>query len=115
MTDIQIVMFCTTVIAISACVIHHSTKTIAAMLYRRMVTGEIEPSKPRPKSPYGIIHTISSNKKWGYCVTKNGGILRSSTYSSAPVYHTINEAISVINVYEKIEGYEITTIGDQSE
>lgn len=118
MTDIQIVMFCTAVIAISACVMHHSTKTIGAMLYSRMVTGEFEPPKPpkpKPKSPYGVIHTISSKNNWGYCVTKHGEIHRSSKYSSAPVYTNITDAMAVINVYEKLEGYEITTIGAQSE
>jgi hypothetical protein len=118
MTDTQIIMFCTVVLAITACVIHNSTKTIAAMLYRRMVTGEIEPPtppKPKPKSPYGVIHTVSSNKNWGYCVTKNGEIFRSSRSASAPVYTKITDAMAVINTYEKLEGYEVSDIGEQSE
>ena len=118
MTDIQIVMFCTAVIAISACVMHHSTKTISAMLYRRMVTGEIEPAKPpkeKPKSPYGMIHTMSSKNSWGYCITKNGEIYRSSKYASAPVYSCVSDAQKVINVYEELEGYKLTVLGGNRE
>lgn len=108
----QVLMFCTIVLAISACVIHRSTKTIAARLYCRAMGIEYEAPKELPKSPYGIIHTNATDNSWGFCITKDGEIYRSSKYASAPVYHNINGAIQVMNTYEKLEGYKITVLED---
>ena len=111
MTDVQIIMFCTIVLAISACVMHNSTKKIADKLYRQM-TGIPEPedTTPKKKSPYGIIRSRGDNGKWGYCITKNNEIYRSDKYASSPVYPNIEQALNDLNIYEKIEGYELTVL-----
>lgn len=113
MTDIQILIFCTGVVAICACVIHSSTKTIAARLHCRAMGIQYEAPKSLPRSPYGIIHTTANDGSWGFCVTKNGEIYRSSKYASAPVYSNYKGAIAVMNAYEKIEGYKVTVLEDQ--
>lgn len=110
MTDIQIIILCTIIIAICACVIHNSTKTIAARLHCIAFGLEYETPKPLQKSPYGIIHTTADDGSFGYCVTKHGEIYRSSKFSSAPVYKRIKDAILMMNTYEKIEGYKLTVL-----
>ncbi|AFC21917.1 hypothetical protein GAP32_460 [Cronobacter phage vB_CsaM_GAP32] len=115
MTDVQIIIICTAIVAFCAWSIHNSTKTIAARLHCRVMGipyEEPKQSKPLPSSPYSIIHTCSNKGTWGFCVTKHGEIYRSSTYASAPVYPKLEAAIQVMNAYEKIEGYKITTIED---
>lgn len=114
MSNIQIIMFCTVVLAITACVIHNSTKTIAAMLYRRMVTGEVDEPKPKRKSPYGVLRQKGTSG-WGLAITKNGDILRENKYSSYPIYNSIKAAQKDINLYELQEGYELTKYGEDNE
>lgn len=115
MTDIQILMFCTVVIAVCACVIHNSTKTIAARLHCRAMGIEYEAPKSLPRSPYGLIHTTANDGSWGFCITKNGEIYRSNQFASAPVYKKIAGAIAVMNTYEKVEGYKVTVLESNEE
>lgn len=106
----SILIFCTVVIAICTCVMFHSTKTIAARLHCRAIGIEYEAPKPKPKSPYGIVRTYSNEDKVGYSVTKHGEIYRSSKFASAPVFYNIKGAIRDMNIYEQLEGYELTVL-----
>ena len=118
MTDVQIMLICTAIIACLAWAIHCSTKTIAARLHCRSLGipyEEPKPKKPAPSSPYGLIHTNSSKGTWGFCITKNGEIYRSSEFASAPVYPSVESAMKVMNTYEKIDGYKITSIEGNEE
>ncbi|QOI71472.1 hypothetical protein pEaSNUABM50_00495 [Erwinia phage pEa_SNUABM_50] len=89
----------------AACITLIANKMIAATIYNRS-TGNFG-----KKSPYGLSREQGVDKKWGYCITKHGKILRGNDgYGSAPVYLSIAEAVKDMNVMEAIEGYKLTTI-----
>lgn len=60
-----------------------------------------------PKSPYGVSREIL-NKKWGYCITKDGNVVYRDNY--AQFFHTIESAVYAINELERVEGYQLTSV-----
>ena len=109
MSDIQVLLLCATMCFITIGVVIHLNAKTAAKLYQTLVDPE---SVKKPKSPYGIVREIGTNGSWGYCITKDGKIMYSSDGETrtATVFARIEQAISEINIFEKLEGYKVTKL-----
>lgn len=84
-------------------------RMIAANLYHKMIQDH-----EGKKSPYGLVITKNNKNEFGYSITKNGNIIKVPNSSQYPVYRNIPDAISYMNVLEKLEGYALTTLDEES-
>lgn len=109
MTNVQIIILCTVIVAWCVCYINIKTKKLMDKLYRQ-VMGIEERDDTKPKSPYSLIRNQNDSGSWGYCITKNGEIYRLSPNKAAPVYNNAKSALFDMNLYEKAEGYSLTEL-----
>lgn len=66
--------------------------------------------KPAPKkkvSPYGIERTMAKNGQWGYSLTKNGEIIKSSA-GHYEVWFQIHHARNLVHEMERNDGCELS-------
>lgn len=107
-TTLVLMMFCASCITLISC------KLIAANIYNKT----IEKYDPTPtkllKSPYGISREKGSSGNVGYSITKNGNLLRTHG-NSFVVYGNLSGALHDINMYETLEGYELTVLNNINE
>lgn len=108
LTSLVLMMFCASCITLISC------KLIAANIYNKTIE-KYEPSpKKLLKSPYGFSREKGQNGNVGYSITKNGALLRTDQRSFV-VYGDISGALRDINMYETLEGYELTVLNNIKE
>ena len=93
---------------IYALVIVSVLNCISIMILYGALKSNIHPGKK--KSPYGIISKYSLNdKKSGYVITKHNKII-CDVNNYYDIFWKIEDAIEEMNKFEKLEGYEVTTL-----
>lgn len=100
----NIILFVITVNVIIICITAIICKNLIIKFQREMINGKV-----LKDSPYGISREEAKSGRIGYCITKNGKVLYTAT-DTATVYNDINSCIKEINIFEKLEGYKLTSL-----
>lgn len=110
----NIVMWCTAIIFVSACIVYFSTKRIAADIYIKTVRihENIDPEEELPPSPYSLKRAKAGNSSnIGYTIMKNNDHLYiAGTANFYDVFVDLSSAIRQMNIYEKLDNVKLTKL-----
>ena len=107
-----VLLICTVVCFLAACITYASTKKIAALVYIKTVQVHENIQADLPKSPYSLQPAGSSKtNRSGWALTKNGKLMNiAGSETKFEIHYTLEGALAQLNLLEKLEGYKLTTL-----
>lgn len=100
-----LVIFC------AACLMYVNVKNIAATIYIKTVQVHEGIDSDLPLSPYSIYPAKAQNGRVGFGILKNGRVMALSGASNqSAVYSTMEDALTDMNKYEKIDRVRLTKL-----
>jgi hypothetical protein len=95
----------------AACLMYVNVKNIAATIYIKTVQVHEGIDSDLPESPYSIYPAKAQNGNIGFSIFKNGRVMPLVGASNqSTVYHTMEDALTDINKFEKIERVRLTKL-----
>jgi hypothetical protein len=83
--------------------------------YLRLRKKEMTPKKELPKSPYYLKRSASTDGRWGYGLfdTRTNDFIRGKSTGLYQIFLDVNVGLRTLNEIEALEGFELSTIGDE--
>lgn len=95
----------------AACLMYINVKSIAATIYIKTVRVHEEIDSDLPESPYSIYPAKTQAGKIGFTILKNGRHMTlSGSVNQYTVYHNMEDAVTAMNKYEKLDRVRITKL-----